>query len=87
METLLLKITWVTYGAMVVNMVAVGILVLVMLLCTIAVCFDGLMELIDYVKKAVASPRSKDLEMNDDRDQFCNPLRSFLVPTYKVLHV
>ena len=60
---------------MVLDLVAVGILVLVMILCTIAVCFDGLMELIDCAKKAVASPRSKDLKMmSDDRDQIFNRL-------------
>ena len=60
---------------MVLDLVAVGILALVMLICTIAVCVEGLIELTDYAKKTVASPRSKDLKMmSDDRDQIFNRL-------------
>ena len=40
------------------DLVAVGILALVMLICTIAVCVEGLIELTDHAKKAGASPRS-----------------------------
>ena len=70
METLVLEITWDTYEAKVFSMFTVGIIALIMLICTIVVCVDGLIDIVTHVKKAVESPRPKDLEMmNEDRDQ------------------
>ena len=69
METFFLAMTWDTREAMVLDMIAVGILVLFMIICTTAVVVDGLVEIVDFVKQTLRSPRRpKGLErMNDDR--------------------
>ena len=61
---------WNSYEERVLYTVSFGIIFLIGLIYTIAGAVNGLIDIVDHIKKAVESKRPKDLEMmNEDRDQ------------------